>query len=52
MVKVTRLLAKAEVDLGAVLESELGQKWKYGVLEGMYRPKVLSSRNNSVFKGF
>ena len=33
MVKVTSLLIKAGVDLGSVLESELGQKWKYGVLK-------------------
>ena len=33
MVKVMSLLAKAEVDLGSVLESELGQKWRYGVLK-------------------
>ena len=32
MVKVTRLLM-LEVDLGSVLESELGQKWRYGVLK-------------------
>ena len=29
---MTSLLAKAEVDLGSVLESELGQKGKYGAL--------------------
>ena len=33
MVKVTSLLAKAEVDLVSVLESELGQEWRYGVLK-------------------
>ena len=40
MVKVMSLLAKAEVDLGSVLESELGQKWRYGVLKGMHRLKT------------
>ena len=37
MVKVMSLLIKTvlrlEVDLGSVLESELGQKWRYGVLK-------------------
>ena len=32
MVKVTSLLIKA-VDMGSVLESEVGQKWKYGALK-------------------
>ena len=26
-------LLRLEVDLGSVLESELGQKWRYGVLK-------------------
>ena len=33
MVKVMSLLIKAGADLGTVLESELGQKWRYGVLK-------------------
>ena len=33
MVKVTSLISKVEVDLGSALESELGQKWRYGVLK-------------------
>ena len=48
MVKVTSLLVK---DLGSVLESELGQEWRYGAVKGMYRLKLVSSRSNSVFKG-
>ena len=26
-------LTRLEVDMGSVLESELGQKWRYGVLK-------------------
>ena len=34
MVKVTSLLAKAGSGvIGSVLESELGQKWRYGALQ-------------------
>ena len=45
-------LLRLEVDLGSVLESELGQEWRYSAFKGMYRLKLVSSRNNSVFKGF
>ena len=41
-------LLRLEVDLGSVLESELGQKW---CVKGMYRVKLVSSGNNSVCKG-
>ena len=41
-------LLRLEVDLGSVLESKLGQKWR---VKGMHRLKLVSSENNSVFKG-
>ena len=47
LVKVMSLLAKAGSGL---LESELGQKWRHACVKGMYRLKLVSSRNNSVFK--
>ena len=40
-------LLRLEVDLGSVLESELGQKWRYGVLKVMYRLKLASSEKNT-----
>ena len=41
-----------EVDLGSVLESELGQIWKYGALKACsYILKLVSSEKNSGFKG-
>ena len=33
VVKVTSLLIEVEVELGSVLESELGQKLRYGALK-------------------
>ena len=42
-------LVRLVVDLGSVLESELGQKWRYGALKA--RLKLVSSENNSGFKG-
>ena len=45
-------MLRLEVDLGSVLESELGQEWRYGALNACtYRLKLVSSRDNSVFKG-
>ena len=32
-----------KVNLGSVLESEFGQKWRFGVLKGMFMLKVVSS---------
>ena len=40
------------MDLGSVLESEPGQKWRYGAFnKGMHRLKLVVSENNSVLKG-
>ena len=36
--------------MGSVLESELGQKWTYGVLKGIHRLKLISSKKYSGFK--
>ena len=46
MVKVTSLLIKV-VDMGSVLESELGQKWRCGALNA----RKYSSEKNLEFKG-
>ena len=36
-----------EVDFGSVLETELGQKWRYGVFNvHAYAKKVVSSEKN------
>ena len=40
----------AEVDLGSFLESELGQKWRYGALKHVYAKSSLSKKNLE-FKG-
>ena len=39
------------MDLGSVLESELGQEVEIRCVKGMYRLKLVSSRSTSVFKG-
>ena len=40
------------MDLGSVLESELGQKkWRYGALKALCRLKLVSCENNSGLKG-
>ena len=42
-----------EVDLGSVLESELRQKWRYGVLMACIKAKTsLTVKNIWGFKGF
>ena len=44
-------LLMLEVDLGSVLESGLGQKWRYGALKAyICMLKVVSSEKNSGFK--
>ena len=35
-------MSPLEVDLGSVLESELGQKWRF--VKSMYRLKLVSSK--------
>ena len=47
MVNVTSLLAKAGSGLTSVLESELGQKWRYGALKAC----IGKVKTNSGFKG-
>ena len=37
-------MLRLEVELGSFLESELGQKWRYGAyVKGMHRLKLTSS---------
>ena len=42
---------RVEVELGLVLESELGQKLEIRCVKGMYRLKLVSSERFSGFKG-
>ena len=43
-------LLRLEVELGVVLESELGQKWEIRCIKGMYGLRVVSSEKKG-FKG-
>ena len=52
MVKVTSLLAKAGSGLRFSFGVRAWTEMEIRCVKGMYRLKLVSSRNNSVFKGF